>query len=69
MEEYEQQCKEATEKQLKDLQEFCQSPNCNSWRVVSRIKDPKRYYLNKSFIFLLPQQKMINSIRKVRYDQ
>eukprot|EP00111_Clytia_hemisphaerica_P004102 TCONS_00011730-protein len=43
MEEYERQCKETTERELKELKEYCESPKCNSWKVVSRLKDPKRF--------------------------
>lgn len=31
-----------TQKALKELKEFCQSPECNSWKIVSRLKNPEK---------------------------
>ena len=45
VEEYEKEGIEETAKALKELREFCQSPQCNTWRTVSRLKSPKRYNL------------------------
>ncbi|XP_067686108.1 nuclear envelope integral membrane protein 1-like [Haliotis asinina] len=32
-----------TEKALEELRSFCQSPECDSWRVISRLKNPSRF--------------------------
>ncbi|CAG7666877.1 unnamed protein product [Allacma fusca] len=32
-----------TEKSLRQLREYCSSPECNSWKIVSRLKDPRRF--------------------------
>ncbi|XP_071100873.1 nuclear envelope integral membrane protein 1-like [Haliotis cracherodii] len=32
-----------TEKALEELRSFCQSPECDSWRVISRLKHPSRF--------------------------
>ncbi|ODN04874.1 Nuclear envelope integral membrane protein 1b [Orchesella cincta] len=42
-EEYITQGAEETQKCLEELRKFCNSPECNTWKVVSRIKDPKRF--------------------------
>jgi hypothetical protein len=42
-EEYLREGQEMTIKELKKLREFCSSPNCNSWKTVRRLRDPKRY--------------------------
>jgi hypothetical protein len=26
------------------LREYCESPECNTWKTVSRLKSPKRYF-------------------------
>lgn len=42
-EEYEEEVRRETEKALSDLRGFCSSPNCDSWKVISRLRDPKRF--------------------------
>ncbi|CAL8109548.1 unnamed protein product [Orchesella dallaii] len=42
-EEYITQGAEETQKCLEDLRKFCNSPDCNAWKVVTRLKDPKRF--------------------------
>ena len=42
-EEYVEESKWATAKAMEDLRAYCSSPECNTWRVVSRLKDPKKY--------------------------
>ncbi|ESP03086.1 hypothetical protein LOTGIDRAFT_110793, partial [Lottia gigantea] len=32
-----------TEKALEELREYCKSPKCDSWKVISRIKSPSRF--------------------------
>ncbi|XP_046553129.1 nuclear envelope integral membrane protein 1-like [Haliotis rubra] len=32
-----------TEKAMEELRSFCQSPECDSWRVISRLKHPSRF--------------------------
>lgn len=39
---YEQGVKE-TAKGLKELQEYCSSPDCNAWKTVLKLKDPLRF--------------------------
>ena len=41
-EEYEEQGRVETEKALKELSFYCSSPQCNSWKVVRNLGDPKR---------------------------
>lgn len=41
--EYNAEADEFTQKQLKELQNFCRSPECNSWRIISRLKSPDKY--------------------------
>ena len=41
-EEYLQQGEVETRNALKDLREYCRSPDCNAWKVVSRLKSPAR---------------------------
>jgi hypothetical protein len=43
-EEYEKEGIEETAKALKALREYCESPECNTWKTVSRLKSPKRYF-------------------------
>ena len=31
-----------TKRALEDLKEFCKSPKCNFWKLIARIKYPKR---------------------------
>lgn len=33
-----------TRKSLKELQNYCSSPECNPWKTVLRLKDPIRLY-------------------------
>jgi len=40
--EYITQGAEETAKSLEELRKFCNSPDCNSWKMVSRLRDPKR---------------------------
>lgn len=40
-EEYIQQAIIETPKALEELRKYCKSPNCDTWRVVSRLQDPK----------------------------
>ncbi len=42
-EEYNKQGQEFTLKALNDLKQFCQSPDCNSWKIVTRLKNPERF--------------------------
>lgn len=46
VEEYEKQGILETAKALKELREYCQSPECNTWKTVSRLKSPKRYSMS-----------------------
>ena len=41
--EYLDQSRIETEKALKNLREFCQSPKCNSWKIASRLDSPTRF--------------------------
>ena len=43
MEEYDTEGREETVRALKALQEYCESPDCDTWQTVSRLKSPKRY--------------------------
>lgn len=40
--EYARQGRDFTAQQLSALREFCRSPDCNSWRTMSRLKSPVR---------------------------
>ncbi len=52
MEEYKKEGIEETAKALKALREYCESPECNTWKTVSRLKSPKRYFCFQHFIFI-----------------
>jgi len=41
--EYIQQALIETPKALEELRKFCQSPNCDSWKVVNKLRDPKKF--------------------------
>jgi hypothetical protein len=41
-EEYAQEANDYTQKALEELKQYCKSPQCNTWRVVSRVKSPDR---------------------------
>ena len=43
LEEYALEGAEETSRALEDLREYCKSPECDTWRVVSRLKHPARY--------------------------
>lgn len=43
MEEYDTEGREETVRALKALQEYCESPDCDTWQTVSRLKSPKRF--------------------------
>ncbi|XP_068671584.1 nuclear envelope integral membrane protein 1-like isoform X3 [Montipora capricornis] len=42
-EEYIVQGSEETRLALQDLREYCNSPECNAWRTISRLKNPTRF--------------------------
>ena len=42
-EEYMMQGTEETRRALEDLREYCSSPECDTWRLVSRLQSPTRY--------------------------
>ena len=42
-EEYMMQGTEETRRALEDLREYCSSPECDTWRLVSRLQNPTRY--------------------------
>jgi hypothetical protein len=42
LEEYQKQADIYTEKALEDLRQFCTSPDCNSWDLVNKLKNPDR---------------------------
>ncbi|XP_058954860.2 nuclear envelope integral membrane protein 1-like [Pocillopora verrucosa] len=43
LEEYALEGAEETSRALEDLREYCKSPECDTWRVVSRLKHPARF--------------------------
>lgn len=43
MDEYAKEADEYTAKALNELREFCKSPDCNSWRVLTKLKRPDRF--------------------------
>ena len=42
-EEYQEETRRETAKAIKELRVYCSSPECDTWKVVSRLKDPKKY--------------------------
>ncbi|XP_065053712.1 nuclear envelope integral membrane protein 1-like isoform X2 [Rhopilema esculentum] len=42
-EEFREEAEKETSKALAELRGYCSSPECSPWRVVSRLKDPKRF--------------------------
>ncbi|XP_056418488.1 LOW QUALITY PROTEIN: nuclear envelope integral membrane protein 1 [Hyla sarda] len=47
-EEYRKQGEEETRKALENLREYCSSPDCEAWKVISRIQSPKRSECSRS---------------------
>lgn len=43
LEEYEQQGIRETKKALGELRQYCSSPECKQWKVMSSLKNPKRF--------------------------
>lgn len=43
LEEYILQGSEETSLALEHLREYCNSPDCNAWKTISRLKHPQRY--------------------------
>lgn len=41
-EEYIRQGDETTARELEKLRDFARSPDCNAWKMMSRLKDPSR---------------------------
>lgn len=41
--EYMREADEYTQQQLRELQKYCRSPDCNSWRIITRLKSPERF--------------------------
>ena len=41
-EEYNAQAQEYTVKALSELREYCQSPKCNTWKIIRKLKTPDR---------------------------
>ena len=74
-EEYEEEVRRETEKALSDLRGFCSSPNCDSWKVISRLRDPKRYNIlaflfdNSNAVYtLLGGIKLLHVTLKTKYN-
>jgi len=42
-EEYHEEAQRATTKAMEELRSYCSSPECNVWKYVSRLKDPKKF--------------------------
>ncbi|EDV27830.1 uncharacterized protein TRIADDRAFT_53906 [Trichoplax adhaerens] len=42
-EEFVTEGKVETEKALQQLRDYCTSPECNTWEIVKKLKDPKRF--------------------------
>lgn len=42
-EEFVSEGKVETERALQELRQYCTSPQCNTWRLVKTLKDPKRF--------------------------
>lgn len=40
---YRQEGIRETAKALKELQNYCSSPECNTWKTVLKLKDPTKY--------------------------
>jgi hypothetical protein len=41
--EYVKEGNEYTIKALQELKAYCSSPDCNTWKIVSRIKSPEKF--------------------------
>lgn len=41
-EEYERQTEETTRRELRKLQEFCRSPEANSWKIAAKVHNPSK---------------------------
>lgn len=42
-EEYIREGNEQTKKELEKLRDFCRSPDCQAWKIISRLKSPQRF--------------------------
>ncbi|XP_052255322.1 nuclear envelope integral membrane protein 1-like isoform X2 [Dreissena polymorpha] len=42
-EEYHLQANESTKMELEKLREYCRSPDCKAWKVISKLKNPHRF--------------------------
>ncbi|KAM3936146.1 LOW QUALITY PROTEIN: nuclear envelope integral membrane protein 1 [Leptodactylus fuscus] len=51
-EEYRKQGEEETRKALEELREYCSSPDCQAWKVISRIQTPKRSEYSRTMVSL-----------------
>lgn len=40
--EYSKQASEFTQQELEKLKDYCRSPDCDHWRIISRVKSPDR---------------------------
>lgn len=50
-EQYRQEGIRETKKALKQLQEFCSSPECNTWKTVLRLENPIRFFF--AYIYII----------------
>jgi hypothetical protein len=41
-EEFAREADEYTQQALKDLKDYCKSPECDKWKTISRLKSPDR---------------------------
>jgi hypothetical protein len=57
-EEYVKEGNEYTLKALQELKNYCSSPDCNTWKIVSRIKSPERYQIMFFFLILIDHIKL-----------
>lgn len=62
-EEYRMEAQRETAKALKELREYCSSPEIDTWRIVQRLNDPKRF---SSFI---ETGKMCNEEELAAYEE
>lgn len=54
-EEYIKEGHDFTIQSLRELSQYCHSPECDSWKIISRLKNPDRFvfYLSYFKIFVL----------------
>lgn len=63
-EQYVKEGNDFTQQSLKELSDYCHSPDCDSWRVISRLKNPDRFAK-----FIMHEEPHINDVELDEYEK